>query len=300
MRDGRFGKRFCKGGVACTLSGMLEMLLAASIVLFPSWNEPPADGQGVSPDGSPGAKAPGGETPVEPAPKPPVAHPHPLITEVLFAVPTKDGDANRDGERQTAGDEFVEIINPHDKPIKVGGYTLHDSAKPGKSQFRITLPPMELKPGQVLVVFNGHESALPGEKDGLVGDPATPPRKQHPEFGNAWVLTARAPSTRAGFANGGDWVMLLDPRDRPIQCVIWGEAEEPKLPEGHGCVVERAPDSSDGSVQRKSIDGAFVEHPPYRPEGMGTEVALMWFSPGVYVVPGLTRLEDLPPYKGAR
>jgi len=247
----------------------------------------------------PEATAP--STPVaEPAPKLPVPWPHPLITEVLYAVPTRGGDANGDGERQTTGDEFVELINPHDRPIRIGGYTLHDSAKPGKGQFRVTLPALELKPGQVLVIFNGYEAPVPGESDGLVGDPATPPRKQHPAFGNAWVVNARATSTRAGFSNAGDSLTLLDPRDRPVQCIVWGEAETPKGIDAATCLIERAPETSDASVQRRGLDGGFVEHPPYRPEGLGTETPLIPFSPGVFVVPGLTRLEDLPPYRGAR
>ncbi len=236
----------------------------------------------------------------DPLPKSPVAFPHPLLTEILFSVPTKNGDANLDGERQTAGDEFVELINPHDKPIKIGGYTLHDAAKPGKSQFRFTFPALTLEPGQVVVVFNGHESKIKGEQEGTIGDAATPPRRQHPEFGNAWTFTARAPSTRAGLANGGDYVMLLDPRDVPVQCVIWGEAEDPKLPVGHRCLLERGPDAEGVSIQRRSVEGQFAEHPPFRAEGLGTDSPLMPYSPGVFVVPGLTRLEDLPPYRGAR
>jgi hypothetical protein len=232
----------------------------------------------------------------EPLPTPPVSFPHPLITEVLYAVPTKHGDANLDGERQTTGDEFVELINPHARPIRIGGYTLVDAAPSGGTQFRFIFPPMTLQPGQVVVVFNGHDANIKGP----IGDSATPPRERHPAFGNAWVLTARARSTRAGFANTADYVMLLDPKDQPIQCVLWGDAEDPKLSEGQICLIERVPTATDGSVQRRGIEGGFIEHPPYRPEGAGMEVALMTFSPGVFVVPGLTRLEDLPPYKGER
>ena len=66
----------------------------------------------VDPDTSPSA-----------APKPPVEFPHPLITEILYAVPKGDaGDANQDGKRSPTGDEFVELINPHDKPINLKGY----------------------------------------------------------------------------------------------------------------------------------------------------------------------------------
>ncbi|QYK48232.1 MAG: lamin tail domain-containing protein [Phycisphaeraceae bacterium] len=242
----------------------------------------------------------GDEPPPVPVPKSPVAYPHPLITEILYAVPTKNGDANRDGERQTTGDEFVELINPHDRAIRISGYTLHDSAKPGRTQFRFTFPQLTLQPGQVVVVFNGHDSKLSGESDGTVGDGATPPKKQHPDFGNAWVFTARAPSTRAGFANGGDWVMLLDPRGEPVQCAIWGDAEKPVLPDGSVCVVELVTDSNGVSAQRRGLDGPFEPHPPYRASGLGADAPLMPFSPGVFVVPGLTRLEDMPPYKGER
>ena len=51
---------------------------------------------------------------------PPVPYPHPMITEVLFAVPTGDGgDASGDGSRHVSGDEFIELVNPHDKAIQV-------------------------------------------------------------------------------------------------------------------------------------------------------------------------------------
>src|SRR5437870_5538652 len=46
--------------------------------------------------------------------------PHPLITEILYAVPSGErGDANADGTRDAVGDEFIELTNPHDKPIQL-------------------------------------------------------------------------------------------------------------------------------------------------------------------------------------
>lgn len=294
MKPVRPGSPLLQAGMIVYPERMGRMLLLI-VMLWPlTWDSARAPHQPAPGNG------PSTQARVDEPAKPAVAFPHPLITEILFAVPTKGGDANLDGERQTTGDEFVELINPHDKPIKIGGYTLHDAAKPGKSQFRFAFPALTLQPGQVVVVFNGHESKLKGEGDGTVGDGATPPRKQNAEFGNAWTFTARAPSTRAGFANGGDWVMLLDPRDTPIQCVVWGEAEDPKLSEGHTCVLERGSDAEGASIQRRGIDGGFAPHPPYRAEGLGVDAPLMPFSPGVFVVPGLTRLEDMPPYKGER
>lgn len=67
--------------------------------------------------------------PAAAAPAHGVPFPHPLITEVLFNVPKgAAGDANGDGTRDAVGDEFVELINPHDKPIQLKGYVLSDSA----------------------------------------------------------------------------------------------------------------------------------------------------------------------------
>lgn len=61
-----------------------------------------------------------------PEPAPPIQL-HPTITEVLFAVPTGDnGDADLDGTRSATGDEFVELYNPHDRPINLKGYILSD------------------------------------------------------------------------------------------------------------------------------------------------------------------------------
>lgn len=59
---------------------------------------------------------------------PVVPFPHPLISEILAAVPSgPQGDASGDGTRQAIGDEFIELFNPHDKPIQLKGYTLVDA-----------------------------------------------------------------------------------------------------------------------------------------------------------------------------
>ena len=51
--------------------------------------------------------------------------PHPQITEVLFNVPSEStGDANKDGVRHAAGDEFIELANPFDSPVNLKGYVL--------------------------------------------------------------------------------------------------------------------------------------------------------------------------------
>lgn len=67
-------------------------------------------------------------TPAAP-PKSAAVFPNPLITEVLFDVPGGvAGDANGDTKRSATGDEFIELINPHDRPINLKGYMLTDAA----------------------------------------------------------------------------------------------------------------------------------------------------------------------------
>jgi len=75
----------------------------------------------------------------------------PIITEVLYAVPTYEGDANRDGERNATGDEFIELTNPHDTPIQLRGYTLTDRNAPDKGQMKFVFPTLTLEPGEVVV-----------------------------------------------------------------------------------------------------------------------------------------------------
>lgn len=202
----------------------------------------------------------------------PVAFPHPLITEVLYAVPNSDdGDANKDGTRQAAGDEFVELVNPHDKAIQLFGYTLTDRNPAKKGQFKFTFPALELPPGGVVVVFNGFESSWSGV--GPVGDGTKAPSGPNESFHGAYVFTARAASSRISWANGGDLVLLSDPSAQPVECVTWGTFKE-KIPAAK--LIETAPLTAKGSVQRESLTGAFGVHPTSEKE---PKVA---FSPGEF------------------
>lgn len=238
--------------------------------------QPPAP----KPDAHP--RQPAAKTPPQPTPdpaKPLVPFPHPLITEVLYAVPTGDGgDANKDGTRQVAGDEFVELINPHDKPITIGGYTLSDmtshektsSGKPKGNAVRWTFPPLTLKPGQVVVVFNGNASNIPGP----VGDSARAPDKENDKFGGAWVFSMRQPSDKVSFANTADWVLLTAPDGKPVQLIKWGEPRV-KVPADIP-LVEEAPSARSGSIQRTAANGPLAAHP--------TDGSVS-FSPGVFGTP---------------
>lgn len=205
-------------------------------------------------------------------PPPPLApYPHPLITEVLYAVPTgAAGDANGDGVRDAVGDEFVELINPHDRPIQLRGYTITDrqqtSSRDGKTftSVRFTFPALELQPGEVVVVFNGHRQQWAGP----LGDSARA-AAGNPRFAGARVFTMNNASARAGFANAADCIILWSPRNEPLHAICWGGAEAPL---GTG-VVEQAPAIKDQSVTRASATGPMQAHPTVRGKA---------FSPGSF------------------
>lgn len=192
---------------------------------------------------------------------------HPLVTEVLYSVP-KECDADQDGRRSATGDEFIELVNPTDKPINLKGYKIADAKKgvppdakgkdkdkPGDrpdrdNRFSFTFPELTLQPGEVVVVFNGYESspAAPcGTKDA--------PAKKNPKFHDAYVFTAQVKSQYVAFANTADCIALYDPDGNTVECLHWGEKQKPeaapktsKLPEARG------------SVQRSGPTGDFVRH----------------------------------------
>jgi Lamin Tail Domain len=179
-------------------------------------------------------------TRIEP-PDPPIPYPHPLITEVLYAVPRDAGDANHDGVRDAAGDEFVELINPHERPINLKGYALRDSGE-GKSQFKFIFPAFELGPGEIVVVFNGFEATMTGP----TGTSKSAPNEPHPEFHRAWVFSAGMSSGKASLANASDYVALVAPNGSVVACVWWGKERNPP----RAILSEEAPAVMRGSVQR--------------------------------------------------
>lgn len=244
-----------------------------------------------------------------PSAAPIVPFPHPLITEVLYAVPTGDeGDADGDGTRSATGDEFVELINPHDSPINLKGYVLTDgknlrsgkeNAKPSgrsggtrpnesparpagddESRIRFVLPDIELKPGEVVVVFNGYT----GTAEPKGARPASPAAKPDPNSvtpaGGAGASGSGGGATAAGaassadenapkrlsmgitsqfvaFSNQGDCVLLTDAAGKPVQCISWGQRSKP--PEDVAPLMEKAPESR-GSIVRVGLTKGLVSH----------------------------------------
>jgi hypothetical protein len=201
--------------------------------------------------------------------------PHPLITEILYDVPGgrggAEGDANNDGSRHAIGDEFIELVNPHDRPINLRGYTL--TGKPGRpprngdkptfKQLSFTFPDCEIKPGGVAVVFNGY-----GQKwAGPVGD-STRAAEPGERFAGARIFTMRNDHDKAGLANNSDSVLLTGPEGERLHCITWGGISAPKDTK----LVEAAPTGGRGSIGRLTPAGPLVAHPVVndRPFSPGT------------------------------
>lgn len=189
----------------------------------------------------------------------PIPYPHPQITEVLFNVPSgAKGDANGDGERDATGDEFIEIANPHDRPISLGGYILTNRlASPteeGKKGVRFVFPDVTLGPGELAVVFNGHKWIEP---EGI-GSADRAPTRPVEHCGAALVFSMRNTSPSAAMRNTGDYILLSDPEGAPIDCVTWGECD-PEPP--RECLrIQSVAANPKGSVQRLTPSSACEPH----------------------------------------
>jgi hypothetical protein len=227
-------------------------------------------GPAPSPAAKPGPASPKSDPGHDPAPMA-VAFPHPLISEVLFAVPTSgDSDPNKSGNREVSGDEFVELVNPHDRSIELRGYTITDGSPTAKTALRFTFPAMILPARSVVVVFNGHDAKIPGP----VGDARSAPPGVNDHFHKAAVFTMRIASTRVSFSNAGDAACLRAPDGKPLQRVRWGKADEKAGGTGFA-LDEIAPATSKGSVQRDGAgkDAAWKAH---------AEIDSTPFSPGAF------------------
>ena len=77
-----------------------------------------------------------------------------VISEVLADPPTGDaGDANQDGQRDTYGDEFVELYNAGSASVDISGWRLGDSTSPDNFfQFPANTV---IEPGSYVVLFGG-------------------------------------------------------------------------------------------------------------------------------------------------
>ncbi len=147
-----------------------------------------------------------------------------VINEYLADPPAGSaGDANGDGTRDAAQDEFVEVVNTSSTPLNVGGFTISDS-----TQIRFTFPAGTTIPGgEASVVFGG-------------GSPMG-------SFGNAAAngLVFKTGSGGLSLNNGGDTITIKDNSSATIATLTYSAVEG-----GAHQSITRSPD----------ITGAFVTH----------------------------------------
>ncbi|MDX2115545.1 MAG: lamin tail domain-containing protein [Planctomycetota bacterium] len=190
----------------------------------------------------------------------PIPEPHPQITEVFFSVPNNStGDANADGVRHAAGDEFIEIANPHDRPINLAGYVLHNRragfAAESAKGVRFVFPDVELPPHAIAVVFNGCEARIPPP----FGTSDAPPQGTNARFADALVFSMENRAQSNALANTADWLALVAPDGTLLDVVWWGDPQPP--PPAGALRSQNVDANAKGSVQRLKPGAELEPHP---------------------------------------
>ncbi|MEK6324788.1 MAG: lamin tail domain-containing protein [Acidobacteriota bacterium] len=110
------------------------------------------------------------------------------------------GDANGDGVRDSAQDEFIEVLNRTGVPVDVGGYSISDA-----DSLRFTFPPDTIIPaGEVAVIFGG--GTLAGE------------------YGNA-LVNGLAFTAALSLNNTSETITIKNASAVTIESVTYGTAE---------------------------------------------------------------------------
>lgn len=154
------------------------------------------------------------------------------------------GDANGDGVRDSADDEFVEILNRTDAPFDIGGFSISDA-----DAQRFVFPSGTVIPaGEAAVVFGG------GHPQG--------------EFGSAGANGLVFTSGGLSLNNTGDTITLKNSAAAAIESVTFGSSEGGanqslnRNPDGGG--ITFAPHSTiPGSAGRLFSPGAQVNGMPF-------------------------------------
>jgi len=153
-----------------------------------------------------------------------------VINEYLADPPDGlAGDANGDGTRDAADDEFVEIVNNGAAPLDIGLFTISDA-----TQVRFTVPAGKIIPaGEAAVVIGG------GTPTGAFGNATA----------NGLVFTAG--SGGLSLANGGDTIAVKDNLGMTVASLTYGSAEG-----NANQSITRSPDITGGFVPHSTAPGS--------------------------------------------
>ncbi|HWO01200.1 MAG TPA: lamin tail domain-containing protein, partial [Blastocatellia bacterium] len=153
-----------------------------------------------------------------------------IINEYLADPPDgAAGDANGDGTRDAAQDEFVEMVNNGTDPLPIGGFTISDA-----TQVRFTIPAGKIiPPGEAAVVFGG------GNPTGAFGNAAA----------NGLVFAAGGPGLSLN--NGGDTITVKDNLAATVATLTFGSIEG-----NANQSITRSPDITGGFVPHSTASGS--------------------------------------------
>lgn len=190
-----------------------------------------------------------------------------LINEFL-ADPTDGpaGDANRDGVRDSADDEFIELVNTTTRDIDISGYRMFARGTGSDTLRHVFAAGTIVQPCGVIVLFGSGTAAF-NPKD--------------PAFGGASVLKASTGSL--SLVNSGGAISLLDAAGAIVNLVAYGGSTA--IDAGDNQSVTRAPDITGAFAQHLSASGGARVFSP------GTQLNGTAFAP---CAPPITRVEVSP------
>jgi hypothetical protein len=176
-----------------------------------------------------------------------VSAPTVVVNEVLADPPTGiDGDANHDGTRDAAQDEFVELVNSTGASLNISGWTVRTHSTSSSTEtVRHTFAANTTMPGGEAAVIFGGGTFNPGD----------------PAFGCSQVLGAS--SGGLSLTNSGLTIMVRDGSGNLVTQFSYGGTTG--LNGGNAQSLTRSPD----------VDGNFVLH--------ATIAGTRKFSPGLKV-----------------
>jgi hypothetical protein len=169
----------------------------------------------------------------------------PLVINEVHYDPANDlpGDANGDGNRDYAEDEFIEFYNSSSESLDISGFTISDS-----DQLRHTFPaPSIIPPNKMLVVFGG-------------GTPTG-------NFGGSVVQTAS--ETELNLSNSGDVITVLNTVG---DVVLSYNSTVTGINHGSNQSVTRSPDFSGSFVLHTTANSDLLYSPGLLSDGTSLSI----------------------------
>jgi hypothetical protein len=170
-----------------------------------------------------------------------------IINEVLFD-PASDitGDANGDGTRDAAADEFIEFINDSNLAVDLSGYTLYDATNLGGTPLHTFPQGTIVSPGGVYVLFGG-------------GTPTG-------SFGGAMVGVST--SGNMNLTNSNDIITILDNQGN-VFLTFDTQLEGAGISFGSDQSVTRSPDINGNFTLHTTTNPALLFSPGTKTDGSG-------------------------------